>query len=454
MVRLRVRDRRGVHEDRLRRVGSLALVVVASLASIATSPPVEDIWVTESGPRVELSAERPEATVTVEVQPNPEAARAPRKTVTVRATPVWSGQGAGDETVETEPLEGRVPAQGTTTAIVPPTAEVLELAALDTDRGVLAVATGERLRCEGENCAEVAAIRFRLLDPTPGILVINWELNAIFHFGEQVPPDADVSIAFGEMDPGVTAVAASGRVAADIHRDRYDFRAVRIQIHAPQGVPPDAELRFEPLDTGLIAVLHEAVDAHLLVERISMPLTAPERCLQGACDWSLLVVGNLVDWQLVAPPEIGVEVGVAEVTPVELASESVTGEAIQLGPGETVRLAATVEVDASVLDGPDFEGLGPLTAVEFTLAWDDPEANLIISRESGFKAARLDSTVVATDQVAFDCDDLRCRATTEIIISFSQQRAGTVTWQARAYVPFLVTNQIPEGAAVDLEVTR
>lgn len=456
---VRLQGVRRLYKDRLQRVASLALVVVAALASIATSPPREDISVRGQGTRVELSAEQPEATVSLEIQPSPEAVSAPRKTVTVRATPVWSGQGSAEETEEgeeTAPLEGRVPAGGfTTTVTVPRAGEVLELAALDTDGGVLAVATGEWLTCEGEACAQMAAIRFRLLDPTAGTLVVNWELNATFHFGEgEVPPDAELDVVFGPADTEVTDVAGSGRVAMDIHRGRYDFRAVRIQIHAPGGVPSDADLRFEPLQIGLIAVLHETEEAHVLAERISIPLTPPQRCREGVCDWSLLVVGNLVDWQLAAPGGIDLEVGVAEVTPVELASEPVTGEAVRIGPGEQARLVATVEVDASVVDGPDFEGVGPLTAVEFTLNWDDPEPNLIVSRDSGFTAARLDSTVVATDQVSFDCDDVRCRAVTEIIIFFSQQQEGTVTWQAQAYVPFLVTNRVPGDAVVDLEVTR
>lgn len=453
---VRPRGGRGLHRDQLRRVGSLVLVVVAALASIATTPPPEDVSVREAGPRVELSAEQPEALLVVEIQPNAEAAPAPRKVVLVRATPVWSGQAAVEETEETEPLEGRVPAGGfTTTVAVPSAAEVLELEVLDADGGVLEIGTGESLRCEGEACAGLAAVRFRLLDPTLGTLVVNWELEARFHFGEgQVPRDADIAIAFGEMDPGVTAVAASGTVAADRNRDRYDLRAVRIQIHAPEGVPPDAELRFEPLDTRVTAVLHEAQSVHRLVERMSVPVTPPDACLQGACDWSLLVIGDLVDWQLVAPPEIGLEVGVAEVTPVELASEPVTGRPVRMGPDEQVRLVATVEVDPSVVAGPDFEGIGVLAAVEFTMTWDDPDANLIVSRDTGFTATRRDSTLVASNPLPLDCDALRCRGVTDIVVFFSQQGEGTVTWIAQAYIPFLFTGQIPEDAVLVLEVTR
>lgn len=311
------------------------------------------------------------------------------------------------------------------------------------------------MRCEGEACAELAAVRFRLLDPALGTLVVNWELDARFHFGEgQVPPDAELNFAFGPADPGVTAVAASGRVAADRNRDRYDLRAVRIQIHAPEGVPPDAELRFEPLDTRVTAVLHDAQSVHRLVERVSIPVTPPEGCHQGACDWSLLVIGDLVDWQLVAPAEIDLEVGVAEVTPVELASEPVTGGPVRMGPDEQVRLVATVEVDPSVVAGPDFEGMGALAAVEFTMTWDDPDANLIVSRDTGFTSTRSDSTLIASKPLPLDCDALRCRAVTEIVVFFSQQGEGTVTWEARAYMPFPVTGQILEDAVLDLEVTR
>ncbi|HUP17036.1 MAG TPA: hypothetical protein VM848_13430, partial [Acidimicrobiia bacterium] len=133
-----------------RRPISLILLVVASLASIATSPPEEGISTRSPGPRVELASHRPEATVTVELDLNSEAASAPTKRVIVRTTPVWDAESGGSS-----------PGDG------------LELAVIDTEGRVLARGNGERLSCDTEECIGVAAIQFRLLDPAAGTLVVN-----------------------------------------------------------------------------------------------------------------------------------------------------------------------------------------------------------------------------------------------------------------------------------------
>jgi len=409
-----------------RRPTSLILLVVASLASVATSPPEEDIYATTPGPRVELASHRPEATVEVELDLNSVAASAPTKRVIVRTTPVWDAEPGG-----TSP------------------GEVLEMAAIDTEGRVLARGNGERLTCDREECIGVAAIQFRLLDPEAGTLVVNWDLAVELHFGAgKVPNDAELNIVFGSAGPGTTEVAASGRVSSQ----GYHPGAVRIQIHAPDGVPPDAEVLFEPLLVREPAVLLEEQEVHIVTERTRIGVTAPERCHRGSCDWSVLLIARQADWQLVAPPDVPLEVGVATVTPGEVGSVPVSGEPVRLEAEESARLVANVEVDPSLLSGPLFATIDPSVVVEFTLTWDDPDARLVVPRESGFGMDRQDDpTLVATNRVLLDCDRRRCHGSVDLVMEFMEGE-GTVSWQARAYVSSFVPGTGADNGLVRLEV--
>jgi hypothetical protein len=419
--------RRGVTARTVsRRPTSLILLVFASLASIATSPPEEDIYSTTPGPRVELASHRPEATVEVELDLNSEAASAPTKRVVVRTTPVWDAESGG-----------RSPG------------EVLELAVINSEGRVLARGSGETLTCDIEACIGLAEIQFRLLDPEAGTLVVNWELDVYLHFGEgKVPNDAEMNIAFGSAGSGTTEVAASGTVSSQ----GYHPGAVRIQIHAPDGVPHDAEVQFEPLLVRQPAVLLEEQEVHIVTERTRIGVTAPERCHRGSCDWSVLLIAGQADWQLVAPPDIPLEVGVATVTPGEVGSVPVSGEPVRLEAEESARLVANVEVDPSLLSGPLFATVDPSVVVEFTLTWDDPDARLIVARDSGFGMDRQDDpTLVADNRVPLLCDALRCHGSVDLVMEFLEGE-GTVSWQARAYVSSLVPGTDADDGLVRLEV--
>jgi hypothetical protein len=117
-------------------------------------------------------------------------------------------------------------------------------------------------------------------------------------------------------------------------------------------------------------------------------------------------------------------------------------------------LVANVEVDPSLLSGPLFATIDPSVVVEFTLTWDDPDARLVVARDSGFGMDRQDDpTLVADNRVPLDCDALRCHGSVDLVMEFLEGE-GTVSWQARAYVSSLVPGTDADDGLVRLEVFR
>lgn len=417
--------------DGLRRLSSILLVIVAALASIATSPEDPTVSVRVDGPRFELSPDQPEMTVEVEVVPTPEAESAPDKRVHLRATPVWTN---GNET----------------SGSLPRPAEFLETVALDREGRVMATGR-ESFLCD-HPCGDLAAVRFRLLESAPERLIVNWTVEPSFTWESEddVPREAELAVEFGPVSDGTSDVVADARLDAD--RDsRYDFGATRIQIHAPEGVTAEPGIRFEPLRAREGSVLHGPVETHPIEHRKSITVEAPDRCRPGtSCDWSLLLVGDGLEWQLVAPPELELVVGLDKVTPVELASEVVTGEPLRLGPGEEGAISLALSVESSYYEGRDFEVVGPVVAVEFRLAWDDPDASLSFG-DSGVAALRDGSIRVGAIQLAPSCRADSCVAWFDLPVSFRDQAEGVVEWEVQAFIPFLWSGSIPEDGRIELQ---
>lgn len=427
--------------DRRRRLGTLVVVTAAAVASIATSPPEESVVNRAEGPRVELTAEEPEITVPIEVMPNAVTEEAEQKRSSVMVQPIWNASSGAQAT-------------GGSTSTVPNSREVLELSILDEGGTVLVSGTGAHLGCNVEGCAKPAAVRFRLIDPSVGRLVLNWDFEVDYFFGEgEVPPGAEIAIEFGEADPGVTTVVVEGALSRPPDRTRYGFGVSRIQIHAPRGIPSDGEVTFEPIYATRGALLHTPEETHEIKQSVAIRLDPPQQCLTGACDWSMLLTGTQTQWQLVAHPELGIQAAVASVTPAELTSPPVSGE-IDLDAGRQSRLSASVEVDRSLLSGPDFDVLGPLVAVEFRLTWEDHDVYL---RTPQFdESANAPGMRVVYRPLDVVCDERACRGTAESPIFFMPEEAsGAVSWEARAFVPYLITGQVPEDdGGIRLEVEQ
>jgi hypothetical protein len=138
---------------------------------------------------------------------------------------------------------------------------------------------------------------------------------------------------------------------------------------------------------------------------------------------------------------------VAEVSPAELVSEPVIGAPIEIEKDERVRLVTVVEVDRDLVSGHDFDFLDPFVRVDFDLILtaDDPEARVFINPD-GHRGG--------VWQMDLDCDELTCRASTEWVMAIPLGRTGTVDWEARAYIPFFVTREVPAGATIRFEVSR
>lgn len=423
---------------RVRGLGTLAVAVVAALASIATSPAEESVHHRANGPRVELTAEEPEIIVPIEVMASPEAEPAAEKRSTVFVQPIWSAVNGG------QPTDGSTPT-------IPSTREVLELSFLDATGGVLTSGTGENLSCNVAGCGTPAAVRFHLLDPSVGRFALNWDLEVDYYFGAgEVPQDAEIGVELGDVDSATTVVARGSQTSRIRDRTRYGFGITRIQIHAPHGIPADAEVSFEPVQATQGVFLHEPEQTHNVDQHVNIRLRPPQQCQTGPCDWSLLLMGSSAQWQLVAQPELDVEAGVAPVTPVELESAPVSGE-LEIQGGIQSRLSASVELDRSLVDGRDFDVLGPLVAVEFQLTWKDPDVRLRtpeferLSNEPGRQVVARVLDVV--------CDDQTCRGTTETPVFFGAEDAsGTVSWEARAFIPYLITGRVPDEGNIDVEV--
>lgn len=422
---------------RARGLGTLAVAVIAAFATIATSPPEESVRHRTDGPRVELTAEQPEITVPIEVMASPEAEPAAEKRSTVFVQPIWSAVNGG------QPTDGSTPT-------IPSTREVLELSFLDAAGGVLTSGTGENLSCNVAGCGTPAAVRFHLLDPSVGRFALNWDLEVDYYFGAGgVPANAEIGVEFGDTDSATTSVVTRSQIAGTTERTRYGFGVTRIQIHAPHGIPADAEVSFEPVYATPGVHLHGPEQTHEVNQNVAIRLSPPQQCQTGPCDWSLLVTGS-AQWQLVAQPELDIEAGVAPVTPVELVSAPVSGE-LDIQSEIQSRLSASVQLDRSLVDGRDFDVQGPLVAVEFQLTWQDPDARLRtpeferLSNEPGRQVVARVLDVV--------CDDQTCRGTTQTPVFFVPEDAsGTVSWEARVFIPYLITGRVPDEGNIEVEV--
>ena len=450
----------------LRRLLSLLMVMVATLATIATSPPSSEIRGDHQGLTFDLSPEQPEMRLPFEFSISEPAQDADSWIVDFDFSLVWRDVSEDDRLLEGRLLDGE--------------GQVLQRQAGTSELG---------LSCRDE-CIGGGEV---VLSWRPGIaegsVRVDWEAyaNAFFETDE-LPEGATLS--FEATDP--PTASTSTVVATGITELRSDFREIR-KVVARQHVQIEtnaANAQHWLELTGLFSPnFPEDASFYVLAngsrtrltEAGSTFLEPPADC-SLPCKWSvdlLLVDENAhsnpaeARWRLTQSGGDPSAVTVVDGDVATLA-KTLSGGPLTIGDGEETSTSVSLEVDPEALSVEDFDIHQPQVVLTLTTTVDESQSQFPDRGRLGVAIRGLappdslrvpaENTSIYSDDIdpsrniisvpaILDCSESGCELEFQIDHETENFGSGqvTLTWELRTELPYPFAQHPPDGVSMSLE---
>ena len=454
-------NRQGSRRHRL----SLLMVVVAALATIATSPPSSEIREEHLGLTFDLAAEATEMRLPFEFSISEPARDGESWAVDFDFAMVWRNVDEEDRLLEVRVLG----ADGQT----------VQSQVGPTELG---------LSCREECLGGGEVVLTWPAEVTEGSVTVDWQASANASFETDVVPEGAV-LSFSVADPPTRS--ASQRVTSGTIEVWPDFREKRrvVARQRVQIVADDTSAEHWLELTGLSQGLPEDSYFYVLADESRTRLTEagstrlepPEGC-SLPCEWSvdlLLVDENAhynpaeAGWRLTQSGGDPSEVTVVDGDIATVAA-TVSGGPVTLGDDEQISTRVSLEVDPEALSVEDFDIHRPQVVLTLRTIVDESQTQLPDRGSFGVAIRGLaprDSTRVSAEQTSIysneintdrgnvsvpailDCTGSGCRL--EFQVEYDTENLGsgqvTLTWELTGELPYPFAQRPPAGAAMSME---
>lgn len=432
---------------------SLLVLVVASVAVIASSPPFSELIEQRDGDPFELDRENPVVTVPFEFYVT-EPAREESWNLAVSLAVVWRGVPESEQ-------------QLTVSLIDPNGREVIKSSG----------ATRVYLSCREECLGGGELVAEWPVGVAAGEATVTWSATAMASFDRDQPPDgAAITLAVASPSrPSQSVLLASdstetSRMSPDIVMRR------RVGLTAKD---LDAEywlelqhLGYGPYESSFF-ILADQVATRLAAGE-SIRLSPPTGC-ETPCRWTVDVVtvdesqrasgGGGAIWGIrqVGGSEPG-SARPATTVPVPSATTRLSGAAISIEGDDEISVPVRLAVAAETVAVDDFQALAPQVLMTLEANVDSgkssfPLGGTLAARINGYpefgrtEGLRADLTPnPATTPARLDCQVDGCVLDFEIEFATRDFRRGFVTfdWELTVELPYPFADAVPAGANVEL----